>query len=97
MEVPAWEVGYASATAGSGDNEVLKGYVVALERDRVREELCLVNLLCVSNEKYKKSLQYAYRSRCKKVKLKYSYFYRLFYLRNNIEGKRKLFKTLFYT
>jgi hypothetical protein len=34
MGVPTSEVGYTSATTGSGDHEVHKGHVVALEGDK---------------------------------------------------------------
>jgi hypothetical protein len=35
MGAPALEVGYTSATTGSGDHEVHKGHVVELERKQI--------------------------------------------------------------
>jgi hypothetical protein len=36
MGVPAFEVGYTSATTGRGDHEVHKGHVVALEEKKLK-------------------------------------------------------------
>jgi hypothetical protein len=52
MGVPTSEVGYTSATTGRGDNEVRKGYVVALAKKNVegnssrKQDYVLLSLFC---------------------------------------------------